>query len=79
MLRKGKSILQLSDIDHGIPEEIQEVIKVRIKAQFKVKATEFEKIIFKEIITRFIRNLRRERGKRDYLDLEVSGQCNGSI
>lgn len=71
--------LQLFDIDQEIPEETQEVIKAKIKTQFKIKVTAFEEIIFKEIITRFTHNLRKEGCKRGYLDLEVSGQCNGYI
>jgi hypothetical protein len=65
--------LQLFDIDQEIPEEIQEVIKARIKTQFKVKATKFDEIIL------FIHDLQREGCKRGYLDLRVSGRWNGRI
>jgi len=73
--------LQLFDIDQKIPQEIQKVIKARIKAQFEIEVGKFEEIV-KEVINcglRFVHDLRRKGGKEGYLDLRVSGRWNGRI
>ena len=73
--------LQLFDINQKFSQEIQKVIKARIKARFEIEVGKFEEIV-KEVINcglGFVHDLRREGSKEGYLDLRVSGQWNGRI